>query len=615
MTAMQKSWALSRSAVGLSVLLALGACGGGGGGSSAASSGGSTSVAGVAGTGAPMVGATVTVTCQSGAATATTDANGAFTATFASPPTAPCVIKAVAVDGSGGEVVHYALLDVVSASGSNKANINPATTVMVGEVANGDPERFFSGAAPLSNITPAAVSRAVAHVQELLDTSIDPLKGVYAADKVNELDRKFDQLKIEWDAGGVAVLVTSKVSGEVVGTVRPASYDADKTAYLQRLRDTAVVPSAPPSFTALDTQFGAGLTAALASANQTAAFTALDALIHGTYLDGGLSVEEVMGELWANARGAVFGKFNVLRCGTSPLDPASEISEKPVCRVSAPVTLANGTRDVFETRVIEVSPGQWRAWGDQRLYRLSVHPTAVKQVNATDASAGVAYLSGLQVWIPIPRGANPEPDAVPNANVVSAVVRYSGVTLASLSKSNNCPTATYLQVGGCGGNFMRVQPAQLQAMAANLADNRQLPVVQVSLYGASEVLLRTYSVTLTALPVSLADLADATKPYAGKFATLSAASLSAFSQAGTAPQTFNLSWTAGAPVDEISWLINSAGVGRDSGTVLVPLDAVSASFTSNVAYDPTLSYASFFLVSRAREGRKYWTQYLFTVDT
>lgn len=617
MNTLQRIWTVGRSGVGLAALLAVVGCGGGGGGSpSSSSAGGSTSVAGVAGTGAPMAGATVTVTCQSGSATATTDANGAFTATFANPPTAPCAIKAVTLDGSGAEVVQYALLDVVAVRASNTANINPATTVVVGEVASGNPERFFSGATPLSNITPAAVTRAVGHVQQLLGTSIDPLKGAYAADKVNELDRKFDQLKIEWDAGNAAITVTSKLSGALVGTVRPSSFDADKASYLARLGDTGVVPASAPAFAALDTQLGAGLTAALASADRTTATTALNALIDSHYQDGGMDRAALTNELWTHGRGAVIGKFSVLRCGqtgTGPQVPSQAYENKPVCRVSAPVTLPNGERDNLDVRVIEYTPGVWLAWGDRRALRVEVHAMALQFVEP--ASSWVGYRSGLQIWVPIPRGDNPDAQAVPNASVDTAVVSYNGNQLASLHKRNQCATAQYLQVDICDGNFLQVQDATIQAMRDELAQNKVMPSVRVELYDRSEHLLGSYDIQLTTLPVLSSDLADANKPYQGQFATLNAASLAAFQQAGTAPQTFGLGWTAGVTVSHVNWSISSSQGGTDRGTLSIPLGAASASFTSSVAYDPASAWADLTLSSRARDGRKYSTQYRFSSDS
>lgn len=611
MNAFQKGLAHGRSVVGLAALLALAACGGGGGSSSTSSSGGGTTVAGVAGTGAPMAGATVTISCRSGSATATTDANGAFAATFATPPVAPCAIKAVATDGSGAEVVQYALLDVVSASASNKANINPATTVMVGEVASGDPEHFFTGAAPLSNITPAAVAQAVAHVQVLLGTSIDPLKGVYAADKTNALDQKFDQLQLQWNPGSTSVTVTSKVTGQVVGTVSTATFDADKTAYLIRLGSNSVVPATAPSFAALDTQFGAGLTAALASTTQTAALAALDAVIDTTFLDGGMTRSDIEGELWANGRGAVFGKFSVLGCGNTSTNPSNvAYQNKVVCRVAAPVTLASGERDSFEVRVIEMASGNWQAWGDQRPYRIEVKVAALKSVRFDGGTVASPYQSGLHIWIPVPVGLAPDPEALPNAGVATAKVFINSTLIATLS-TTGCSNSDYLQLqaaAGCAGNLVPMTDGDIGTLISSVTSSQPMPVVTVKLFNSSNVQLGTnYNIKLAALPLLSTDLTDATKPYQGNFATLNAASVSALSQLGVVAQTFNLGWTSGVSMDHISWYTQSSSGAAGDG-VDVSLDASSASFTA-AARPEAVNYASIYMTSRGSEGRKYWTKY------
>lgn len=613
MNTFQKGLAHGRSAVGLAALLVLAACGGGGGSSSTSSSGGGTTVAGVAGTGAPMAGATVTISCRSGSATATTDANGAFAATFATPPVAPCAIKAVATDGSGAEVVQYALLDVVSASASNKANINPATTVMVGEVASGDPEHFFTGAAPLSNITPAAVAQAVAHVQVLLGTSIDPLKGAYVADKTNALDQKFDQLQIQWNPASTSVTVTSKVTGQVVGTVSTATFDADKTAYLSQLTNPAVVPATAPSFSALDTQFGAGLTAALASTTQSAALTALDAVIDTTFLDGGMTRSALENELWANGRGAVFGKFSVLGCGNTSTNPSNvAYQNKVVCRVAAPVTLASGERDSFEVRVIEMASGNWQAWGDQRPYRIEVKAAALKSVRFDGGAVASPYQSGLHIWIPVPVGGSAtDPEALPNAGVVTAKVFINSTLIATLSTAG-CSNSDYLQLqaaAGCAGNLVTMSDANIQTLIDYLTANKTMPVVTVKLFdgAATPVLLGSYNIKLAALPLLSTDLTDATKPYQGNFATLNAASVSALSQLGVVAQTFNLTWTSGVSMDHISWYAQSSSGAAGDG-VDVSLDASSASFTGAARPD-AVNYASIYMTSRGSEGRKYWTKY------
>lgn len=601
-------WTHGRTALSMAAVVTLVACGGGGGSTSASSAAGSTSLNGVAGTGAPMVKAAVTISCQSGAATTTTDANGAFSVTFATLPVGPCAIKAVATDGSGAEIVHYSLLDTVSAGTSNKANINPATTVVAGEVVNGDPERFFNGSAPLATITPAAVALAITHVQQLVGTSVDPLKGVYVADKTNELDQKFDQLKIEWNPANTSVTVTSKVTGAVVGTVRIDSFDTDKTAYLTRLTDPAVVPTTAPGFAALDTQFGAGLNAALAGSDKTA----LNALIDSAFLDGGLSRANIVDELWSSGRGAAFGKFSVLDCANTDAAPAgTDHDNKVACLVAAPVTLPDGERDFFEFRVIEKTPGTWLAWGDQRRHRVEVRTTAIKSVRFDGGTVDSPYRSGLQIWIPLPVGASPDYEAAPNDGVAKAEVYIGSDLIAHL---RTCGSSDYLELsaaGGCVGNFMPLLEEEIAALTTNFNSSKAMPVVTLKLFDGSDVLLGSYDVKLEALPVPVADFTDPTKPYQANFATLTEPSVSALLQSGAVAQPLNLAWTAGVSIDDLGWNARSSSEWAEE-SFEVAIDATAVSFTppvlNNVGTYP-VTYRSLYMTSRNSEGRKYWTKY------
>lgn len=593
----KQPWTWAKTAVGVAVVATLAACGGGGGSSSTPPTSGSTSIGGVAGTGAPMAGAIVTVGCQSGSATATTDASGAFTATFSAPPAGPCAIKAVGVDGSGEELVQYSLLDTLSA-GANKANINPATTVMAGQVINDDPEKFFADPTRLAAITPVAVAGAVAFVKEIVGTSIDPLKGVYVADKTNELDQKFDQLKLELGSAGT-ITVTSKVTGEVIGTVSLGSSSSDKAAYAARLNDPAVVPTTAPAFAALDTQFGAGLTAALAGSNSAA----VAALIDDNFRDGGLLKTDLVSEVWSDARGAVIGKFTVFGCGNTGTAPLVEAyRNKTVCRVGAPVTLAGGDRDFFELRVIEKTAGTWLAWGDQRMHRIEIQATALKSVRFDTGGVTPPYQSGLQIWIPVPVGTEPEPEAMPNVAVQSAQVFIGTTKIADLG-TVGCSGSDYLQLPGCSGNLVVMSDDAIQALIAAPATNK---TVTVKLFGAGEALIKSYDIKLAALPVPVSVLSDPAQRYGSNFAVLNTASITALQQLGTTAQTFNVAWTAGVSVGSFNWNARS-NTGNLGGEVELTGNASSASFAADVLAGA--NYASVYLVSRGSEGRKYWTKY------
>lgn len=133
------------------------ACGGGGGGSSSSSGGGgggsttsgAVTLTGVAATGAPLIGATLTVLDANGSNCGTTStalADGTYTLTLTcSSPTLPLFVEAVGVDMSGLPVVLHSLVQsVISGTGtSNSLQINPLTNAVVALLMGGDPTTWF----------------------------------------------------------------------------------------------------------------------------------------------------------------------------------------------------------------------------------------------------------------------------------------------------------------------------------------------------------------------------------------------------------------------------------------------------------------------------------------
>ncbi len=143
---------------GLACAALLAACGGGGGGNSSASSGdgggtpsnsGPVTLTGVVATGAPVIGATLTVLDANGAncgSTSTALADGTYTLTLScSSPTLPLFAEAVGVDMSGLPVVlHSVVQSVVSGAGTrNSLQINPLTNAVVSLLMGGDPTAWF----------------------------------------------------------------------------------------------------------------------------------------------------------------------------------------------------------------------------------------------------------------------------------------------------------------------------------------------------------------------------------------------------------------------------------------------------------------------------------------
>ncbi|WP_341890382.1 hypothetical protein [Variovorax sp. YR752] len=156
-----------RAAAALTLALGLGlaACGGGGGGSSNPPAPTDLVVNGTAATGAALAGAAVELECASGNGAATTAADGSFSATIAGG-VLPCVARV-----TSGNVTLHGL--AYGSGASVRANITPATELVLARLLLGSPAGFFA-AFDAARITTAAADAAQAAVKSYLtDAGVD----------------------------------------------------------------------------------------------------------------------------------------------------------------------------------------------------------------------------------------------------------------------------------------------------------------------------------------------------------------------------------------------------------------------------------------------------------
>jgi len=146
---------------GVALVFVLAACGGGGGGNSSGGSTGSGAgsgsgapivLEGVAATGAPLPGATISVLDATGADCGSTTAGIAdglfsnFTLSCTSP-TLPLFVQAAGVDAAGTPVVLHSLVTTVTTGTGpgNRVNITSLTNAIVALLVGGDPTSVFLG--------------------------------------------------------------------------------------------------------------------------------------------------------------------------------------------------------------------------------------------------------------------------------------------------------------------------------------------------------------------------------------------------------------------------------------------------------------------------------------
>ncbi len=191
------------------MLAALVACGGGGGGSN------SSQLSGVAAYGAPMQGASITLTDANGQSrTTNTSADGSYTLDVTGL-TAPFLLKASGA--AGDSVKEYAAL-VTSAPTEGKtvvANVTPLTHALVTMVSSdGASPHEFTDSSKLKTLDASKLSAALVNLQAalknvLVETGLsekfDPLTVRFKADRTNAEDTLLDTIKVSVSDQGVTL--------------------------------------------------------------------------------------------------------------------------------------------------------------------------------------------------------------------------------------------------------------------------------------------------------------------------------------------------------------------------------------------------------------------------
>ena len=221
----------------LASILSLSACGGGGS-STPDPLGGPVTVTGVAATGAPLSGATISIFDATGAeltgAAATVASDGTYTTTIPAGAKAPFVLQA----DNGTEKWVSVLADV----SSPKANITPISHLVATKLSpTGNAlslaNEIKSGAASVTATTTTAAAGAVMTALQPLATalnlgsSIDPLKTPFSANGTG-FDKMLDSIDVKIEPRGQAAQIEVTVKqalGEDQGALNSLSYTSTAT--------------------------------------------------------------------------------------------------------------------------------------------------------------------------------------------------------------------------------------------------------------------------------------------------------------------------------------------------------------------------------------------------
>jgi hypothetical protein len=191
---------------GIAAVLAAALAGCGGGSSTASGSGTTTTLSGTAATGAPFVGAAITIIDKTGAevGSGTAGPDGSFTITLSANAAAPFVLKAVRDD--------LTLVSVASDTSASTVNITPITNLIASRLStSGDPEKLAAEVKANPDLLSstkltAKIDEVVKLLKPLLDavgTTVNPLTGKFTADGTG-LDRALDSLSIKITPAGTS---------------------------------------------------------------------------------------------------------------------------------------------------------------------------------------------------------------------------------------------------------------------------------------------------------------------------------------------------------------------------------------------------------------------------
>jgi len=438
---------LAMSFMGIVVSCALVACGGGGGGSSSSSgsgggggsaAGASIVLTGVVATGAPLIGATVSVVDGRGVsqgATVSSLADGSYEMTLSSTsPTMPLLIQANGVDMYGSPVVLYSVAQAITTGSNAKTlvHVTPLTNAVTALLLGGNPRPHFQNAstrystwALLGNslaLTAASTFVKTAIRANLTDARLTDIARVdffkdstFAANKTG-LDAVLEGVRVQFgtDISGNELLQLSNRlilagNSEVTVNLTTAKSNLAGTtpavaagAVTSTLKVTTGTSTVMPSVAGLDT-LSATINLALA---QRA--TDLDIALLGifatsyTFYDG-RDLMTMAGALSAyGASGYQLSRWQILGCLDDPMPTRGCAKIKVASLVR---DASGGVVDIFHNVVTYSSTTGWTFRGNDRQTPWYVYPITWSQWDASgvlDTSVSPNPGLGMQVVIQSP---------------------------------------------------------------------------------------------------------------------------------------------------------------------------------------------------------------------
>lgn len=582
-------------------MLTLAGCGGGGGGSSSGTSdsgsaSSSTNVSGVAGTGAAMSNALIQLRCATGSAQVQADETGAFTIPVTSDMRAPCALSAdLQVQGSSR---HFSVLDSITQGQSNVANINPATTIIAHQIASGNAESLLQEGTDLSVVTPQTVANLTEKLKQALQSTIDPLKGNYVANKINSLDKKFDLFHVDWNESEQKLVIVSKLDGSVIVNTTLddiAENETEINDLRQQYEQSSVNPSQALGLEVMDSGLRAQFEAAL-NAPQNSRAALLDPLISESYRHQGQNKADFIAQLVnsiPNGATLTIGRFDIQSCSVG--------DEETLCTVKFKLSI-NNSSEIFETQ-ISGNPSGWTFVGDQLMLQAEFTPTRLKvfETSMGQVTSESPISKGIQIYIPTD-GSTINQQAFTAVAYVQRQV-FPGMMRVNLSTMYRDSTQDYL-IFADGSNFLELS----DELYADIRNGIVSPHIIVEILNEAGDPIHVISKTIDRHSL------NNTLPSISAFAQLTTPSLTAFSQYGRSIEPSVVSWTSSLPVKSITW--NSREI--ESGNLIGKGDQEfileeEGSFPLGGVFQANLNPAirNLYLVTRGSEFQQ-WTRYIDT---
>ena len=435
----------------------LSACGGGGSSSSSSTSTPtSSSVSGVAATGAPLSGALIVLTDKNGKTASTTANDDGTYSLDVTGLTAPFVIVATGAVGDAQTTQTSIVSDAPVAGSSSTANINPLTNAIATLLSSGsDPSALSSN---MSTVTGSNISNATA----LLNTALGGLSSASGAkSNFNPItdsatangtgfDKLLDNLTFSVQPGTGAILFAkdgATIDDMAASSTAPSPSTPSSSNSLLIASNTNSVSALPNSLVVRDFTVANYLQDALNKcfAIPNASGRASNALCTTgiaapDYLNNAKTLaQDLSGWMSATYDGATFKRPEIIRFYTPnrALVKISGIRADGVyfswITVVSKVTISGNTSS-------ESSNGTWQLTGNQRAFNVAISGMAMRQIELNSSySVPSAYFSAISPFI----------DLTVN-NLTSTIFASSGGNASNPGTSCTGSACSYVNVTGPG---------------------------------------------------------------------------------------------------------------------------------------------------------------------